>query len=100
MKYLVNYLVFVFFFANPNIKAELKFIENDGEEFHVYNVSEFPSFMQLEEQSGYLVKLRCPIRGHKNNTKYRWFKGSNILKGYLRDNGENVSFVFFPKKTC
>ncbi|XP_075680869.1 uncharacterized protein LOC113797385 isoform X2 [Dermatophagoides pteronyssinus] len=72
------------------LDSELKFIENDGEEFHVYNVSEFPSFMQLEEQSGYLVKLRCPIRGHKNNTKYRWFKGSNILKGYLRDNGENM----------
>lgn len=78
--------------------AEPKYIDNDGKEFRIYNVSEFPSIMQMEKQSGHLVKFRCPIRGHKNNTKYRWYKGTRILKGFTRNDGESVSV--FLVYTC
>ncbi|XP_075585894.1 fibroblast growth factor receptor homolog 1 isoform X3 [Dermatophagoides farinae] len=72
------------------LNSEPKYIDNDGKEFRIYNVSEFPSIMQMEKQSGHLVKFRCPIRGHKNNTKYRWYKGTRILKGFTRNDGESM----------
>lgn len=51
--------------------------------------------MQIEKQSGHLVKLRCPVRGHPNNTNYRWFKNAKPLKGVFRDNGEKVGARHF-----
>ncbi|KPM04738.1 Protein tyrosine kinase-like protein 1 [Sarcoptes scabiei] len=72
------------------LNSEPKFVEHDNERYHIFNVSDFPNMMQIEKQSGHLVKLRCPVRGHPNNTNYRWFKNAKPLKGVFRDNGEKM----------
>lgn len=70
--------------------AELKFIEHDNEQFYISNIKDNPSFMNIRKQSGHTGKLRCPIRGHPNNTIYKWYKNSKLLRGSYKENGEKV----------